>query len=371
MYMAEDYNSPQSVYWSLKSFIPLALANGHSFWTSPESAYPVSVDSVKLIPQPTQILCDHVHGAHHFLLSAGQFVAWPMKASQAKYCKFAYSSSFGFSVPTGSLIQQIVPDNALFLSRDGIETWAGKWKASEARFGTANADGETVPVAHVEWRPWGDGQVVVTTSLIPPTTRWPDWHTRIHRIQVKGKTSLESLHLVEGGFAIGRVPAEKKKVLPVFSDGDIEGASIGSEGVYVSQSSALVLSQAGVSGIVSEAVRRRSGESSWSSSGTVASVEHEAMKPDSNTNLLSQRTLVPVAKLGLLDIEAGEEIVLVTRVFAIAAEPSRAQRDDSAADGRAGGRIQWPVRERWLDVPKVQLGGISGERSRDVIALDV
>ncbi|KAL4741916.1 hypothetical protein BDV11DRAFT_212515 [Aspergillus similis] len=358
MYMAEDYNSPQSVYWSLKSFIPLALADGHTFWTSTESAYPVSVDSVKLILQPTQILCDHAHGAHHFLLSAGQFVAWPMKASQAKYCKFAYSSSFGFSVPTGSLIQQIVPDNALFLSRDGIETWAGKWKASEARFGTANVNGETVPIAYVKWRPWADGQVVVTTTLIPPTARWPDWHTRVHRIQVKGEAPLKSLNLVEGGFAIGRVPAEKKKALPVFSDGDIEGASIWrTEGVYVSQSRCLVLSQAGASGIVSAAVRRRS--------------EHEAMKPDSNTNLLLQRTLLPVAKLGLLDIEAGEEIELVTRVFAIAAKSSRTQRGDSAADGRDGGGIQRPVRERWLDVPKVQLGGISAERRDDVIALDI
>lgn len=369
--MAEDYNSPQSVYWSLKSFIPLALADGHSFWTSLEPAYPVSLDSVKLISQPTQILCNHVHGAHHFLLSAGQFVAWPMKASQAKYCKFAYSSSFGFSVPTGSLIQQIVPDNALFLSRDGIETWAGKWTASEARFGTAIVDEETVPVAQVEWRPWGDGQVVVTTSLIPPTARWPDWHIRVHRIQIKGNTSLQSLHLVEGGFAIGRVPAGKKKVLPVITDGDIESASIGSEGVYVTQSSALVISQAGASGIVSEAVRQRSGESSWSPSGTVASVDHEAMKPDSNTNLLTQRTLVPVAKLELLDIEPGEEIELVTRVFAIAAESSRAQGADSAADRRDGGSVQQRMQESWLDVPKVQLGGVSGERSRDAIALDV
>ncbi|KAL3430421.1 hypothetical protein BDV09DRAFT_202231 [Aspergillus tetrazonus] len=371
MYMAEDYNSPQSVYWSLKSFIPLALADGHPFWTSPEPAYPVSLDSVKLISQPTQILCNHVHGAHHFLLSAGQFVAWPMKASQAKYCKFAYSSSFGFSVPTGSLIQQIVPDNALFLSRDGIETWAGKWTASEARFGTATVDEETVPVAHVEWRPWGDGQVVVTTSLIPPTARWPDWHTRVHRIQIKGNTSLQSLHLVEGGFAIGRVPAGKKKVLPVITDGDIESASIGCEGVYVTQSSALVISQAGASGIVSEAVRQRSGESSWSLSGTVASVGHEAMKPDSNTNLLTQRTLVPVAKLELLDIEPGEEVELVTRVFAIAAESSRAQRADSAADRRDGGNVQRRMQESWLDVPKVQLGGVSGERSRDAITLDI
>ncbi|KAL4993510.1 hypothetical protein BDV10DRAFT_198261 [Aspergillus recurvatus] len=373
MYMAEDYNSPQSVYWSLKSFIPLALANDHLFWTSPGSSYPSSLGSVALIPQPTQILCNHARGAHHFLLSAGQFVAWPMKASQAKYCRFAYSSSFGFSVPTGPLIQQIAPDNALFLSRDGMETWAGKWKASEARLGAASVHGEIVPTAHVEWRPWADGQVVVMTSLIPPTERWPDWHTRIHRIQVKGEIALRTLHLVEGGFAIGRVPADKKeKVLPAPSDGDIEGTSIGKgEGIYVSGSHALVLSQAGASGIVSTALRRRSNEPGWSSSGTTVLVGHDAMKPDSNTNLVSQRTLIPVASVEILDVEAGEEIELVTRVFAMAAKSPKAQRGESADGARDGGRIQRSVRERWVDVPMIHIGGTSEDHGEDGITLDI
>ncbi|KAL4975133.1 hypothetical protein BDW66DRAFT_160752 [Aspergillus desertorum] len=373
MYMAEDYNSPQSVYWSLKSLVPLALESNHIFWTSPEPPYPSSPDSVTLIPQPTQILCNHAHGAHHFLLSAGQFVAWPMKASQAKYCKFAYSSSFGFSVPTGPLIQQIAPDNALFLSRDGMETWAGKWKASETRFGSVNVHGEMVPIAQVEWRPWADGLVVVTTSLIPPTARWPDWHTRIHRIQVKGESPLRSLHLVEGGFAIERVPADKtKKVLPHLSDNGIERTTIGkAEGVYVSDSSALVLSQAGASGIGSEAVRRRSNEPSWSSSRTAISVDHEAMKPDSNTNLVSQRTLIPVAKVEVLDIEPGEEIVLVTRVFAIAAKSPKAQGNEGADHGGDGGRARRAVRDRLLDMPKIQTGGMSKDHGEDWITLDI
>ncbi|KAL5046303.1 hypothetical protein BDW71DRAFT_182561 [Aspergillus fruticulosus] len=373
MYMAEDYNSPQSVYWSLKSLIPLALADNHLFWTSSESPYPSSLASVKLIRQPAQILCNHTLGAHHFLLSAGQFVAWPMKASQAKYCKFAYSSSFGFSVPTGPLIQQIAPDNALFLSRDGMETWAGKWKASEARFETANVHGEIVPTAHVEWRPWTDAQVVVTTSLIPPTGRWPDWHIRVHRIQVKGKPPLRSLNLVEGGFAIGRVPADKKKkVLPVPSDSDIEGTNVGEgEGVYMSDSHALVLSQAGASGIISTAVRRRANEPGWSSSGPAVLIEHEAMKPDSNTNLVSQRTLIPVAKAGLFDIEAGEEIHLVTKVFSITAKSPKAQGGESADRGRDGERTQRSVRERWMDVPKLRIGGVSGEYGEDAITLDI
>jgi hypothetical protein len=111
MYMCEDYNSPQSPYWCLKTLIVVALAADDEFWTTPESSYPDFETSVALIPTPRQILCNHALGNHHFMLSPAQFVAWPMKATQAKYSKFAYSSAFGFSVPTGPLIQQIAPDS--------------------------------------------------------------------------------------------------------------------------------------------------------------------------------------------------------------------------------------------------------------------
>ncbi|KAJ3547462.1 hypothetical protein NM208_g1491 [Fusarium decemcellulare] len=206
MYMAEDYNSPQSVYWAVKTLIAVGLAGDDEFWTSEELPYPTFNPPVKVIPAPRQILCNHPLGNHHFMLTPGQFVAWPMKANQAKYCKFAYSSAFGFSVPTGPLIQQIAPDNQLALSRDGGETWAVKWKCSEVLFEIATLPSKdkaqlvTTPVAHVGWHPWGDRAVAVYTMLIPPTDRWPDWHVRIHRIRCS--QSIPSLHIVEGGFAI-------------------------------------------------------------------------------------------------------------------------------------------------------------------------
>jgi len=48
-----------------------------------------------------------------------------MGSDQAKYGKFAYSSSFGFSVPTGPLrIAQQAPDSTLALSDDSEqERW--------------------------------------------------------------------------------------------------------------------------------------------------------------------------------------------------------------------------------------------------------
>lgn len=357
--MAEDYNSPQSVYWSLKSMIVICLGKDHEFWSTPEAPYPrfsfpekanlessapEDISPVDVISPPNQILCNQPQGGHHFLLSPGQFVAWPMKANQAKYCKFAYSSAFSFSVPTGPLIQQIAPDSILALSRDGASTWAVKWKCSSVQFSTtklqlaSSSTVETVPLARVEWRPWADGQVSVTTTLIPPTRRWPDWHVRIHRIRLSRPGKLDSLHLVEGGFAMSRVPTKSsERNLPLLSDADssLLNIKIGGEGVYLPGASALVLSPAGASGIC--------GIASDSSGMPIAS-KHDAMKPDSNTNLTAQRTLIPVTTHEIFDFDSISEIELVTSVFAISTP------NDTHTDGRT-------LRERYLDMPRIHIQG--------------
>lgn len=41
MYLSEAYNSAQSVYWCLKSFIVLLLPESHQFWSSPELPHPL------------------------------------------------------------------------------------------------------------------------------------------------------------------------------------------------------------------------------------------------------------------------------------------------------------------------------------------
>ncbi|GFF32206.1 streptothricin hydrolase [Aspergillus udagawae] len=330
MYMAEDYNSPQSVYWSLKSLIVLLLPDSHPFWTAPETAYPSTQTPAEIVSAPQQLLCNHPAGGHHFLLNPSQFVAWPMKASQAKYCKFAYSSAFAFSVPTGPLIQQLAPDSTLALSRDGCATWAVKWKSSPVRFDTATVQGqkERIPVAEVEWWPWVDRQVSVRTTLVPPTDRWPDWHVRVHRIWGR---SLERLYAVEGGFGIARVPRGnvrtpgRERILPALEGEDWLYQDIGvCEGVHVSQDRVLVLSAAGASGVRGMAMGR---------------TEHEALKPDSNTNLMAQRTLIPVVRHEI-DCDS-QQVVLVTAVFAVATTQDQSHRS---------------LRERWKDFPRVVLG---------------
>ena len=122
MFMCEDYNSPQSVYWCMKSFVAIALPDDHDFWTAKEQQLPAdAIPLSRVVRVPMQIVC-HT-GSHHFMLSSGQFCPWPLKATEAKYGKFAYSSHFGLSVPTGSLIQQMAPDSTLALSVDGGDSW--------------------------------------------------------------------------------------------------------------------------------------------------------------------------------------------------------------------------------------------------------
>lgn len=339
--MAEDYNSPQSVYWCLKTLIAIGLSEDDEFWTCPEAPYPTPIQYVETVPAPEQILCNHPDSNHHFMLSPGQFVAWPMKANQAKYCKFAYSSAFAFSVPTGPLIEQIAPDSTIAFSRDGAETWAVKWKCEPVDFGIIRIAREeyatqTPPLAHVKWLPWSDGAVTVETVLIPPTNLFPDWHLRVHRIVTH--TDLDTLHTVEGGFAISGRQKKNGRALPMLTQIP-ENAQPGSfEGVIQGERSTLIASSAGVSGICTQVA--------LTSHNT--QVRSKVLKPDSNTNLACPRTLIPVSTSDMFRIPAGTEVVLIQSVFAIS----------STANGgrQLGGKS---LRERWLELPDIDMGSLN------------
>ncbi|GKT41484.1 uncharacterized protein ColSpa_01665 [Colletotrichum spaethianum] len=339
MYLSEDYNSPQSPYWCLKTLVAVGLADDDTFWTAEETAYPQLpvTDTVSLVPAPQQVVCNHSEGNHHFLLSPGQFVAWPMKANQAKYCKFAYSSAFTFSVPTGPLIQQIAPDNALALSRDGGETWAVKWKSEQVQFLTAYIQGpsgaEEVQATSAKWYPWGDRAVSVNTTLVPPTNRWPDWHVRIHRVKVHEK--IRTLHTIEGGFAISGRKKSDGMPLPMLESIPLDSKLGSTEGFIQGKWFALVLSSPGASGMVTKLLDSRQ-----------STTECFPLKPDSNTNLACPRTLIPVASHALMGgLDPGVEITLVESIFAL----STAANGGWSETGKS-------LAERWLDSPLVQLG---------------
>ncbi|KAF1977548.1 hypothetical protein BU23DRAFT_660042 [Bimuria novae-zelandiae CBS 107.79] len=318
MYMSEDYNSPQSPYWAMKSFVALGLSPEHPFWSAVEKPLPVEDIKISMpIRPPMQIVC-HTKN-HHFLLSSGQFCPWPLKATEAKYGKFTYSSHFGFSVPTGTLIQQLAPDSTLALSKDDEESFRVPWKVQDFRFGAAwlRRGGqilEEIPTLRNTWRPWKDANVEVATLLIAPCQRWRDWHIRVHQFKNLGNSEI-TISMVQGGFAIqgredrlgGTLPSYKGASSKDHDNIFLErGESAFPEGTQETGISALICSNAGSSGI-----RMMSSSSSFFQQS-----KGEVLKPDSNTNLIWQRTLIPTLK-STATLREGTTGQVVSAVYAV------------------------------------------------------
>jgi hypothetical protein len=351
MYMSEDYNSPQSPYWALKSFLALGLPSDHPFWTAEEKPLPTTVSAVIPIKPPMHILCSQPN--HHFLLSTGQFCPWPLKATEAKYGKYAYSSHFGFSVPTGTLIQQIAPDSTLALSKDGGETWRVPWKVSDHRFLTAQLvhKGEVVdniPALTSTWKPWADADVTVETHIVSPCSRWPDWYLRWHRVTNTGSGTVK-IQAVQGGFAIQGRGDERGEVLNTYEhSSDLSSTTSCStqsfpEGTVTTKDSTLICSNAGASGIAVLTLQNNNNDG-----GSLEGTHAEVLKPDANTNLMWQRTLIPVLRTSFAvppSTASQPPFELGSAVFGLARTADRvgryAELDHSAL---------------WTDVPVLDIG---------------
>ncbi|KAM3475006.1 hypothetical protein MY5147_003989 [Beauveria neobassiana] len=295
MYMSENYNSPQSPYWALKSLIVIALAEDDPFWAAQELPHPLDETStepgktgIQVVKPARQIVCNHTSGNHHFLLSSGQFCVWPMKATQAKYAKFAYSSAFGFSVPTGPLLAQIAPDSTLALSRDAGETWTTRWiSIGETEFPAVQVQGHKTGVTAMvsRWKPWSSANMTVESTIIPPCDKWPDWHLRIHRIRSESPSDIP-LTAVEGGFAISAPRKTNDRIiqttkLPGAKHVPFENLAGNSRAIETAEA-ALIVSEAGASGITN----LRPADNGAISRGDV-------MRPDPNTNIMTTKTMIP------------------------------------------------------------------------------
>jgi hypothetical protein len=117
--------------------------------------------------------------------------------------------------------------------------------------------------------------------------------------------------------------------------------TIGTEGLLEDAESVLILSSAGASGLSSQVAI------SWPSKGS--SIKAQALKPDGNTNIACQRTLIPVIERDSIHgLETGDELVFITRVFAISASANCNRKIDRLAD-------------RWRDQPRVSIGEESHE----------
>ena len=177
--MCEDYNSPGSPYWALKTYLILALPESHPFWQAEEQPLPALAEK-RVIPHAQQIL---MHADHVTMLTAGQLELNNYVNTEAKYTKFAYSSRFGFTIERGRFgIKHAACDSMLLLA-DGDNYFRGRRECEAVRV--------EENFIFSRWSPWHD--VHIDSWLVP----FGEWHLRLHRIN-----SARTLQTVEGGFAV-------------------------------------------------------------------------------------------------------------------------------------------------------------------------
>lgn len=265
--MAENYNSPGSPYWAMKFFTPLALPETHPFWQAVES----HVESTPLpgrvgtLPHAGMITARDPADGHVTAIASGQYSPLPRHGAH-KYAKFAYSTAFGFSIPSSTVgLPHAGHDSMLAVSDDGDQYWRVRADTEES---SVNAE-----YLYSRWCPWPD--VEVATWLLLANA---PWHIRVHQL-----TTQRRLWTAEGGWAIDRTADDGgSKPLTTVDSG---------EGYSYAQY------PAGVSGL-RDLLGERSGE---------------VVIAAPNTNLLHQRTVIPT----LLGVHDPGEHWLVCAVAAV------------------------------------------------------
>lgn len=177
--MAEGYNAPGSPYWAFKNFILLALPENDAFWQLPEIC-PKFLKQV-VNPYSRMLLVHSDDGQELQAFTSGQH-SHEHAHGQAKYEKYVYSTTFGFSVPKGS----VLPKQGAFDNTLAVAEQATDYKTA---FGFKEYQIHADYLYNL-WQPWSD--VTIKTFVIPC---YP-WHIRLHQIDTK-----RSLHLLAGSFS--------------------------------------------------------------------------------------------------------------------------------------------------------------------------
>ncbi|KAK9453581.1 hypothetical protein V1511DRAFT_503953 [Dipodascopsis uninucleata] len=254
--VCERYNCPGSPYWGFKIFLPLALGADHPFWTAKELPMPMERDAILKVPgmvisQYPKNTIALVSGPHQ----QGSYVRFQGE----KYCKFAYSTRYGFSVEVNDRsFDDATLDNMIGFSEDGM----GIRIRTDLK---ARISGK---VLYSSWYPWSD--VSVQTWIIPKG----QWHIRVHKI-----ASARNLISVEGGFAIPAMIARNLMK------------------IHTSAHSSCVVGEEDFSGIV-DLTETRSVKVNF---------------PEPNTNMMFAKTAVPQLRG---DIKANEVTTFACAVIA-------------------------------------------------------
>ena len=249
--MSEAYNSPGSPYWAFKAFAPLALTADHPFWQAEETPYEPR-KAVSVLKQPGMVRFEEPGNVT--VLSGGQ-QGFRMRHAAEKYCKFAYSTRYGFSIDDG--VSQFTTgafDSMLYLFEDDTHAF-GREEETDARIGDGYLYSAWSPIAGVNIETWLIAQ--------------PPWHLRVHRI-----SSSRSFQTLEGGFSIRRTDVEPRISEPGDPIAFREPMPVGADAARIAH----VATQDDLSIIADIGPDRRAAR---------------IVRPDPNTNVIYPRSWVP------------------------------------------------------------------------------
>jgi hypothetical protein len=266
------------------------------------------------------------------LLSSGQACSYPMRGTHAKYGGFAYSSAFGYSVPTGCFsLEQFALASQLGFSDDGGEIWKTRRTCEYAEIEERAGGLVLVSV----WMPFGD--VKVKTWLLPPVDGegTENWHLRAHKIE-----SGREVMTADGAFAICSERPSDGRALDLFDTATHEGTRPRIIGNYdVNSPIGWATGVEGAFAVSKGAVGIKALERSAKRTANLVNA-------DPNSNLIEGRTVIPTLQNTL---QAGETAVFVSAIYAKPSGPNVAR--ESYLDG-------------WEKIPEVpgwlveELGGL-------------
>ncbi len=114
--VVEQYLAHTSMYWAMKYFTLALVPDDDEFWKVEEKQFP-ELDSTKVVPAANFVI---KRNKEHIIAYCGGIKPMPKHIhGECKYSKFAYSSQFGFNVPTSLIdFEYAAFDNMLAISED-------------------------------------------------------------------------------------------------------------------------------------------------------------------------------------------------------------------------------------------------------------
>ena len=195
--MAEFYNAYGSPYWSLKSFLILALDENHEFFKAEALPLP-ELEPLCVLPE-AYMTVQRING-YVVALTSGQWANWYPTHCPEKYSKFAYSSRYAFNVSrTLDSMYNASPDSTLAFEVESQIFYRKKCIEHKV-----NEDGSI----YSKWSPCRE--ITVETELIPTS----DGHIRRHTVTSAFEcTAYDTAFAVEQKSGAGELIGDGEKLV--------------------------------------------------------------------------------------------------------------------------------------------------------------